>query len=179
MYSLINAYYIKFKALWEELGEYKPVHACTCGGVDPLIKHHQKQYVMWFLMGLSETYAHARGQILMMLPIPPMNQVLAKLTQEETQMQIGNTVSQTPTDANPVFVVQTEKPKPGKKDRPLCAHCGLLGHIKDKCYKLHGYPPVSFLSHRCHFECPQHIFCKQIRHMDHRFRGYCKYSSHT
>lgn len=27
-----------------------------------------------------------------------------------------------------------------KKDRPTCAHCGIAGHSKDKCYKLHGYP---------------------------------------
>ncbi|KAJ1380923.1 hypothetical protein SESBI_45579 [Sesbania bispinosa] len=30
--------------------------------------------------------------------------------------------------------------KPGKKDRPLCTHCGILGHTIDKCFKLHGYP---------------------------------------
>ena len=24
---------------------------------------------------------------------------------------------------------------------PLCSHCGIAGHIVDKCYKLHGYPP--------------------------------------
>ena len=29
----------------------------------------------------------------------------------------------------------------GKKDRPLCTYCGFTGHIADKCYKLHGYPP--------------------------------------
>ncbi|KAL4355240.1 hypothetical protein GQ457_06G015480 [Hibiscus cannabinus] len=28
-----------------------------------------------------------------------------------------------------------------RKVRPQCSHCGLLGHIKEKCYKLHGYPP--------------------------------------
>jgi hypothetical protein len=28
-----------------------------------------------------------------------------------------------------------------KKDRPLCNHCGITGHIVDKCYKLHGFPP--------------------------------------
>ncbi|CAA7054271.1 unnamed protein product [Microthlaspi erraticum] len=27
------------------------------------------------------------------------------------------------------------------KQRPLCTYCGLLGHIVQKCYKLHGYPP--------------------------------------
>ncbi|KAJ1390618.1 Zinc finger, CCHC-type superfamily [Sesbania bispinosa] len=29
----------------------------------------------------------------------------------------------------------------GKKDRPLCSYCGVLGHTVDKCFKLHGYPP--------------------------------------
>ncbi|XP_075636524.1 uncharacterized protein LOC142608719 [Castanea sativa] len=28
-----------------------------------------------------------------------------------------------------------------KKDRHVCTYCGLIGHIADKCYKLHGYPP--------------------------------------
>ena len=27
------------------------------------------------------------------------------------------------------------------KERPLCTHCGKLGHTIDKCYKLHGFPP--------------------------------------
>ena len=27
------------------------------------------------------------------------------------------------------------------KDRPLCTHCGKLGHTMDKCYKFHGFPP--------------------------------------
>ncbi|XP_075640232.1 uncharacterized protein LOC142611974 [Castanea sativa] len=29
----------------------------------------------------------------------------------------------------------------GKSGRPQCTHCGLLGHVADQCYKLHGYPP--------------------------------------
>ena len=28
-----------------------------------------------------------------------------------------------------------------KSGRPRCTHCGALGHVVDKCYKLHGYPP--------------------------------------
>ena len=27
-----------------------------------------------------------------------------------------------------------------KSGRPQCTHCGALGHVVDKCYKLHGYP---------------------------------------
>ncbi|KAL4376288.1 hypothetical protein GQ457_02G028470 [Hibiscus cannabinus] len=37
------------------------------------------------------------------------------------------------------FVVKASHPS--KKSRPQCNYCGLLGHTKDKCYKLHGYPP--------------------------------------
>ena len=29
----------------------------------------------------------------------------------------------------------------GKKDKPICSHCGFRGHTVDKCYKFHGYPP--------------------------------------
>jgi hypothetical protein len=25
------------------------------------------------------------------------------------------------------------------KERPICTHCGLLGHIIERCYMLHGY----------------------------------------
>ena len=28
-----------------------------------------------------------------------------------------------------------------KKERPICTYCGFTGHIANKCYKLHGYPP--------------------------------------
>uniref|UniRef100_A0A7N2LFG1 Retrovirus-related Pol polyprotein from transposon RE2 n=1 Tax=Quercus lobata TaxID=97700 RepID=A0A7N2LFG1_QUELO len=31
--------------------------------------------------------------------------------------------------------------KRGKKERPICIYCGIVGHVVDKCYKLHGYPP--------------------------------------
>lgn len=26
-----------------------------------------------------------------------------------------------------------------KKERPICTYCGIVGHIADKCYKLHAY----------------------------------------
>ena len=36
------------------------------------------------------------------------------------------------------------KSRNAKKERPQCAHYNLLGHTKDKCYKLIGYPPSYF-----------------------------------
>jgi hypothetical protein len=48
------------------------------------------------------------------------------------------------------LVSKTEVPSQGKvykqqpnfcRERPTCTHCGLLGHMVEKCYKLNGYPP--------------------------------------
>jgi hypothetical protein len=36
---------------------------------------------------------------------------------------------------------QGQKTQHPRKERPMCTHCGLLGHTIEKCYKLHGYPP--------------------------------------
>ncbi|KAK0606056.1 hypothetical protein LWI29_033682 [Acer saccharum] len=28
-----------------------------------------------------------------------------------------------------------------RREKPVCSHCGIVGHVVDKCYKLHGFPP--------------------------------------
>ena len=55
---------------------------CTCGGVKNLDLYHQTEYVMTFLMGLSESFTPAHGQVLLMDPIPPINRVFALISQE-------------------------------------------------------------------------------------------------
>ncbi|KAJ1399201.1 hypothetical protein SESBI_30478, partial [Sesbania bispinosa] len=42
---------------------------------------------------------------------------------------------------NPNPSSSVNRSKFGKKDLPLCSHCGVLGHAPDKCFKFHGYPP--------------------------------------
>lgn len=34
--------------------------------------YYQQEYIMIFLMGLNDSYAHVRGQILLMDPLPPI-----------------------------------------------------------------------------------------------------------
>ena len=75
----INAYYTKFKGLWDEFSNYK---TCTCG-------HQVEDCTMSFLMGLNETYAVVRGQILLMEPMPPLSKVFSLLLQDEKQRKVG------------------------------------------------------------------------------------------
>ncbi|KAL0008517.1 hypothetical protein SO802_010019 [Lithocarpus litseifolius] len=75
----INGYYMKFKGLWDELSDYR---TCSCG-------HQVQECTMSFLMGLNDTYATMRGQILLMDPIPSLSKIFSLLLQDEKQRKVG------------------------------------------------------------------------------------------
>lgn len=50
---------------------------------------------MSFLMGLNESYAQIRGQLLLMDPIPPINKVFSFISQEEHQRVVNLTTRTT------------------------------------------------------------------------------------
>ena len=101
---------------------------------------------MSFLMGLNETYTTIRGQILLMDPIPPLSKVFSLLLQDEKQRKVS-VRKKVLTDTTTALA--TFGPKSGgnvknfnksRTGRPRCTHCGAIGHVVDKCYKLNGYP---------------------------------------
>ena len=107
-----------------------------------MMEHIQSEQVMSFLMGLNEQFASVRAQILLMVPLPSINKVFLLVIQEERQKSISST-SGNVQDAQLAFAVKGAPPKGKgqKKDRPMCSHCGIVGHTIDKCFKIHGYPP--------------------------------------
>ena len=83
--SSIAAYYTKLKGLWDELSSYNTV-TCTCGA------QNDRSKLMQFLMGLNESYAATRGQILLMNHLPSVRQPYASLVQEEKQRELGSSL---------------------------------------------------------------------------------------
>ncbi|KAL1320843.1 uncharacterized protein LOC107636140 [Arachis ipaensis] len=147
----VSQYFTKLKIIWEELNTFRPLAMCTCGGAKAFQSHLDKKHVLFFLMGLNDSFSNIRGQILLSDPLPPILKIFSLVLQEERQRAIGMANS----IAIPQQVAFAVKSAPvahrsqpanqyrgkGKRDRPLCTHRGLLGHTQDKCYKLHGYPP--------------------------------------
>ena len=122
----INAYYTKFKSVWDEYSSYR---SCSCG-------HQVKNCTMSFLMGLNDTYATVRGQILLMDPIPSLTKVFSHLVQDEKQKKI-NAGKKLQVDSAALAAL-IAKNNPTKSGCLQCTHIGNLGHVVDKCYKLHG-----------------------------------------
>ncbi|XP_057755447.1 uncharacterized protein LOC130974595 [Arachis stenosperma] len=87
---------------------------------------------------------HYAFGILLMKPLPSISEVFSLIVQEEWQRGLTFTPP-TSNETQLNFAVKNtqynSKIRQGKKDKPLCTHCSLLVHTRDKCYKLHGYPP--------------------------------------
>ncbi|KAG7544005.1 Zinc finger CCHC-type [Arabidopsis thaliana x Arabidopsis arenosa] len=169
----ISAYYTELVTLWEEYRNYVELPLCTCGKCECNAaglweKLQARSRVTKFLMGLNDSYDATRRHILMLKPIPSIEEVFNMVTQDERQKNLkpiaknDNVVFQAsahvqstadvsqnqaayngysyngPLD-NTAYAVQNQFRPRG--NRPLCTHCGQSGHVIQKCYKLHGYPP--------------------------------------
>ncbi|XP_062114066.1 uncharacterized protein LOC133825090 [Humulus lupulus] len=151
----VSIYYTRLKTIWEELTTYRPsctCNNCSCGGVKKLQEHHHMEYIMSFLMGLTDSYSQVRSNILLMDPLPDLSRVFHLVSQEENQRGTAppNASVLSPSMAfaftgnkssNQRFDSHASRSFPPCKNRPFCTHCNVLGHTIEKCYKLHGYPP--------------------------------------
>ncbi|KZV21171.1 hypothetical protein F511_24735 [Dorcoceras hygrometricum] len=110
------------------------------------VEHEQTQCLIQVLMGLNDSYGSIRSQILMMSQLPSVSQAFAIVSQEEAHRTALNNQSmmEVPTA---VFYSSSVK----KSDHPRCENCNIVGHTKETCYKLVGYPP----GHKLHRKFPQ------------------------
>ena len=111
-------------------------------------------------MGLNDSYSTVTSQILITEPLLTLNKAYSLILQEEKCRQIGQAdlvIEPTALYANNANQKgfqghqgwnqgvnhgnQGGKNGNSRKERPFCTYCGLVGHVADKCYKLHGYPP--------------------------------------
>ncbi|XP_031250011.1 uncharacterized protein LOC116107876 [Pistacia vera] len=166
----VNTYFGHLKTLWDELAIYDPLPDCECGKLKILHNRYDRDYVIQFLMGLSNSFSNTKDQIMLLDPLPPLNRVFSMIQQQERQHLM--TTSTTSPDlmammARPTFHSSkySSKSTPQKINRPYCSyckipshslenyfkvgnahppqctHCNMSGHIAERCYKLHGYPP--------------------------------------
>ncbi|XP_016445041.1 uncharacterized protein LOC107770264 [Nicotiana tabacum] len=86
--SSISEYFSRMKDLWDEYDSLVPP-SCDCAKSRDSLVNFERQRLYQFLMGLNDHYGHARSQILMMKPMPNINQVYVILMQDESQKQLA------------------------------------------------------------------------------------------
>ncbi|XP_048623048.1 uncharacterized protein LOC125592297 [Brassica napus] len=89
----VSAYYTELITLWEEYKNYieLPVYTCCrceCNAALLWEQMQQRGRVMKFLMGLNEAYEPTRRHILMLKPIPPIEEVFNIVAQDERHRNI-------------------------------------------------------------------------------------------
>ncbi|XP_060959423.1 uncharacterized protein LOC133030637 [Cannabis sativa] len=107
----VSMYFTKLKTVWEQLSNFRrncTCNGCTCGGVKKLQEHHNMEYIMSFLMGLSDLYSQVRGNILVMDPLPGINRVFHLVSQEENQR--GGQIATADPNSNMACLSRRKKP---------------------------------------------------------------------
>ncbi|OMO90088.1 Integrase, catalytic core [Corchorus capsularis] len=142
----VSEYYTKMKALWDEVNVVSKVLNCSCGGLKELQAEKEQERLHQFLFGINmDKFKTVRSQILGMDPVPSMNRAYAMLITEEKQLSIGS--NRVPIEVSAFTVKpssqssqQAKAAEGAESDKPICGHCGIPGHPKEKCYQLIGYP---------------------------------------
>lgn len=104
-------------------------------------------------MGLDDSYYNVRSQILMMEHLPPPNKVFALIQQDRKQKDVASKNQSNVEVTTFISKLMTGSMNSScnwrpmynnqgfKKDRLKRSYCGMLGHLQEKYYKLHGYSP--------------------------------------
>lgn len=119
---------------------------CKCNVTRRFSSVISQSKLVQFLMGLNECYDVVRSQILVLDPLPTVSKAYSMVLRIEKQKAIQNDLISN-TEASAMTVKSTQynntrgndnKSNQRKEDR-TCEHCKAIGHLKESCFKLHGY----------------------------------------
>ncbi|XP_075091511.1 uncharacterized protein LOC142171717 [Nicotiana tabacum] len=140
--SYISTYYSKLKDMWDEYDVMAPTPSCPCPKSKVFLEHIRQQRLVQFLSRLNESFAQAKGQIMLMIPTPTINEAYGMVVQDESQRAKTMNINGLEMGAA-TMGYNSGQGFPGgykQKAQVFCEYCKLKGNTNDVCYKLVGYP---------------------------------------
>ncbi|XP_015164907.1 uncharacterized protein [Solanum tuberosum] len=145
--ATVSAYFSRLKNLWEEFEALVPSPGCNCEKSKDFVIHLRKLKLFQFLMGLNDSYNQARSQILLMSPMPTVNQAYGMVMSDEGQRSIvansgilGANPASSGSNFDMAMFTRNGSTRYKKNFNVQCEFCKMKGHTKEVCYKLVGYP---------------------------------------
>ncbi|XP_048140718.1 uncharacterized protein LOC125316437 [Rhodamnia argentea] len=144
----VREYYSKLKLLWDELEFYLEKPSCCCGANNKFVAQRETEKIFQFLMGLTSEYNTVQSNILSIELMPSLNKVYQMIVHEERQKLVARSHDSTPEAA--VFFVKggggpnnvgKQQQQPSEA-RPVCEHCGKLGHTNKNLLGLEWLPSM-------------------------------------
>ncbi|XP_049361514.1 uncharacterized protein LOC125826237 [Solanum verrucosum] len=124
----------RIKKLWEELNTLDTnsqcTCLCTCGGKSKMHKAELDRRLIQFLMGLNGEERQRE--------VKPHNK--PHMDSSFFHVNAASTSSGFRTNYNP-HKNNVGTSRPSSKSNLFCDYCKKTGHIREKCYRLHGFPP--------------------------------------
>lgn len=154
--------------MWDELENYRPIPfcscaiSCSCGAIASVKKYREQDYVIRFLKGLNEKFAHSKSQIMMMNPLPDINYAFSLVIQQEREMNSSFSMevpSVSISEEVAALQVQTHEGNSNAKQctnnfraknqgynssrghNRVCTHYNRTNHTVETCFLKHGFPP--------------------------------------
>lgn len=137
---------------------------------------------MQFLMSLNETYSLTRAFILMIDPFPLIGKVFAFVIQVERQRSIQHGLLPAVEPLSGIIyttsdgVISAFTNSRQQRDNIQCTYYKKNGHIREKCYKLNGFPPGFMFRNKSNYESSQSSSTSAVGAEDSSFmdeRNFC------
>ncbi|XP_021856077.1 uncharacterized protein [Spinacia oleracea] len=137
-------YYGELRTLWGELASALKLPSCSCSAAPEYVVLLENEKLHQFLIGLDSTKYKTEVASLMD-PLPSISYAHGKVLSAERHQAV-TAAHDTRPDAVGFATNAVAQGRDQAKlaavsgDSRVCSHCGVKGHVKDKCFELHGYP---------------------------------------
>ncbi|PKI51880.1 hypothetical protein CRG98_027713 [Punica granatum] len=144
----VRDYYGKLKLLWDELEFYLEHPGCRCGVGAVIAAQRETEKCFQFLMGLTSDFGTIRSTILSIEPMSNLNKVYKMVANEKRQKLVSRARESAPESAAFLSKENLEQGRGGTNrelqgfsgEKTICSNCGKVGHMRNSCWALIGYP---------------------------------------
>ncbi|XP_074590740.1 uncharacterized protein LOC141846603 [Curcuma longa] len=117
----------------------------TYSDTNKVLEKLDQMYMVFVLHGLHKDFDNVKNQVLTNPNIPTVDELIDRLfrvplTNESLKTEVDSAILFTNSDRRGRG---RGRGRGGRGNRPQCSHCNRMGHTRDRCFTLHGFPAKS------------------------------------